>query len=382
MIAKIAIPIVLAILLSSLYFDWQHWCHKKWWKRLLCWLLPVVAVACTVKMAFEPDYFPDNIHELEAYLALLSVFIVPLFLVALCGVVGLWRGKRKLGEGIGWGLTLVAVFFYAYGTFVGSKEFEVRHVELAFDDLPEAFDGYRIVQFSDIHLGTFVDNRVDYLRRAVDSINAQQADAVVFTGDIQNKQPSEIEPHMELLSSIRARDGIFSVLGNHDYCEYIGSKDVFVIGANLGLTRSMQEDMKWTLLNNGRRHIRRDSASIVMAGMENDGEGRFPELGNVNAALAGIRRDEFVIMLEHDPTSWRRKILPHCHAQLTLSGHTHGGQIQLFGWSPAQLIYRECNGLYHAGKRMLYVSKGLGGVIPFRFGAPGEIVVITLRRSK
>jgi hypothetical protein len=116
--------------------------------------------------------------------------------------------------------------------------------------------------------------------------------------------------------------------------------------------------------------------------MENDGEGRFPQLGDIAQTLRRLKRQSFVIMLEHDPTAWKRKILPHSHAQLTLSGHTHGGQFNLFGWSPASLKYREYDGLYRAGDRMLYVTKGLGGVIPFRFGTPGEIVVITLKCKK
>ena len=115
--------------------------------------------------------------------------------------------------------------------------------------------------------------------------------------------------------------------------------------------------------------------------MANDGDGRFPQLGNHNQALWGISRDEFVVMLEHDPSSWRRRILPHTHVQLTLSGHTHGGQINILGWSPARLRCRECQGLYQGGGRALYVSRGIGGVVPFRLNCPAEITVITLRKK-
>ena len=382
MIANIAIPILLAILLCSFYVDRQHLRRRALWLRVLAWLLPLAIMAYTVQLAREPDYFPDDITTIVNYLTVLAVFVVPLFLVSLCGSIMLCFKKRKVGEKVGWGLSVVILLVYIYGAFYGVRQFEVKHVELSFDDLPAEFDGYKIVQFSDAHLGSFAGFRSEVLRLAVDSINAQQADMVVFTGDLQNKCPQEIEPYVGLLSTIQSRDGIFSVLGNHDYCEYIGSKDPFVIGGNMGLTRSLQEDMGWTLLNNAHRRIRRDSVSIVIAGMENDGEGRFPQLGNVNAALSSVSRDEFVIMLEHDPTSWRRKILPHCHAQLTLSGHTHGGQVSLFGWSPAQLSYKEVGGLYRNGSRMLYVSTGVGGAIPFRIGIPNEIVVITLRSNK
>jgi predicted MPP superfamily phosphohydrolase len=212
----------------------------------------------------------------------------------------------------------------------------------------------------------------------VDSINAQKADMIAFTGDIQNKNPSEIEPFMPLLITLKATDGVFSVMGNHDYALY-QKLDPYLAARNEETTISHQMDMKWQMLNNTHRIVRRDSDLVVIAGMENDGEGRFPQKGNINYALWGIDRQQFVIMLEHDPSSWRRKILRKSHAQLTLSGHTHAGQLSLFGWSPVSVAYSEYDGLYQQGQRCLFVSRGLGGVVPFRLGAPGEIVVITLR---
>ena len=315
----------------------------------------------------------------DAYLWIMAALLAILTFVLLL----LCRNKRRkrlrrltpLVLLLGWGS------FY-YGSSAWVRQLEVRHVELAFDDLPEAFDGYKIVLFSHVHLGTLTDSRQALLQRAVDSINAQEADIVAFTGDLQNREPEEIMPYVPLLGSIKAHDGIYSVMGNHDYTMYLDTDDPFIISRNLGLTMGLHEEMGWTLLNNTRQIIRRDTARIVIAGMENDGEGRFPELGNVNTALWGISRNDFVVMLEHDPTSWRRKILPHSHTQLTLSGHTHGGQVALLGWSPASLLYRECGGLYEIRGRRLFVTKGLGGVVPFRLGVPPEIVVITLRTSK
>ena len=127
--------------------------------------------------------------------------------------------------------------------------------------------------------------------------------------------------------------------------------------------------------------LRRGNDSIFIAGMENDGEGRFPQLGNIKDALEGVPYSSFLLMVEHDPTSWRRKILPGSHAQLTLSGHTHGGQMSLLGLSPAMFVYKEHHGFYYAGDRALYVTKGLGGVVPFRLGCSGEIVVFTLKKQ-
>jgi len=293
-----------------------------------------------------------------------------------------WRRMRR--RWLRWAEFLVVAagwYVLVYGTFIGFAKLEVRQVEFASADLPPAFDGYRIVQFSDAHIGTFRGWREPLLRKAVDSINAQHPDLIVFTGDIQNKVPAELLPHIGTLSSLKATDGVCSVLGNHDYTYYSDAGD-FEKTADMGSTCSAQIDMGWHLLNNTYYRVRRNGQSIVIAGMENDGEGRFPELGNISMALQGLTRKSFVVMLEHDPTSWRRKILPHSHCQLTLSGHTHGGQMSLLGLSPAQFKYREWDGMYYIGDRALNVSSGLGGVVPIRFGKSPEIVVITLRHKK
>lgn len=204
---------------------------------------------------------------------------------------------------------------------------------------------------------------------------------VVFTGDLQNMQPGEVLPHEQTLARLHARDGVYSVLGNHDYAQYIHA-DEAVKTANVRYIRESQRRMGWTLLDNAHRVIRRGADSIVIAGMENDGDGRhFPQKGDIARTLHGVSDSSFVVMLQHDPTSWRRKILPQSGAQLTLSGHTHAMQFCLFGWSPSSLIYSEWGGMFYEGNRAINVSTGLGGFIPFRFGVPGEIVVITLKRE-
>ncbi|MDE5784789.1 MAG: metallophosphoesterase family protein [Prevotella sp.] len=272
--------------------------------------------------------------------------------------------------------------FFLYGAYVGIGQLEVRHIELAFDDLPSAFDGYRIVQFSDAHVATLTGSRCRILENAVDSINAQQADMVVFTGDLQNKEPSEIEPFRELLSNIQAADGVYSVMGNHDYPLYVKA-DSCELERHIAQRRSEDDTLGWHLLVNSHCCIHRGADSIVIAGMDNDGDGkRFPQYGNIPLTLMDVGREAFVVMLEHDPSAWQRKILPQSHTQLTLSGHTHGGQVSLFGWSPADIAYTESRGLYAVDNRYIYVSAGLSGVVPFRIGTPPEIVVITLRKKK
>ncbi len=380
MIAKILIPILLVVFLTHLYFDLTFLRRLRRWKRLLCWLVPVAASGYVLSMAFLPNYFPRSVTLLSVFMAFLVCGVVPLALIALFSCLARWL-KRRFFAFVGWGLAVVVIVVYAYGSLVGFYEFEVRRVEIAFDDLPPAFDGYRIVQFSDVHLGTLTGRRHAILERLVDSINAQKADIVVFTGDLQNMHPDEIVPDTALLSRLEATDGVCSVLGNHDGSFYVDG-DYVDKAINEERTIGLQQDMGWRVLVNSRRYLYRGQDSIVMAGMANDGEGRFPANGNINNALWNVNRNQFVVMLEHDPTSWRRKILRSSHTQLTLSGHTHSAQFSLFGWSPAAFRYREYDGLYEIAGRYLFVSKGVGGVIPFRFGAKGEIVVITLRSKQ
>lgn len=307
-------------------------------------------------------------------------WVVLLMLSVLAGVVLYLQHRRW----VRWCVSSLMLLIWAgflYGSYVGFSQFRVLEVEYASADLPEAFDGYRILQFGDAHLGTFEGKRRELLERMVDSIKAQHADMIVFTGDLQNKHPDEVTSFMKLLSSIKAPDGVYSVLGNHDYPDYLGTDDPFEISGLTGRSVENHKLLGWDLLCNSHRFIHRGNDSIVIAGMDNDGEGRFPQNGDISQTLSRVHRNQFVVMLEHDPSSWRRKILPHCHAQLTLSGHTHGGQLSLFGWSPASLRYKEYSGIYRMGGRALCVTQGIGGVIPFRLGTPAEIVVITLKRK-
>jgi hypothetical protein len=313
----------------------------------------------------------------DAYIWLLALAMTLLSLLAFL----LLRRSRHWARWLPVLLVLAGWYVLLYGAFVGISQLKVRHVEFASKDLPAAFDGYRIVQFSDAHVGSYGGWRQEYLRRAVDSINAQRADLIVFTGDLQNKQASDIAPYGQLLSGLKAADGVYSVLGNHDYPMYIDADD-YQKEQLLAETCEAEERLRWKLLVNSHRFLYRGGDSIVIAGMENDGEGRFPQLGNITRSLYGLNTKSFVVMLEHDPTAWRRKILPKSHCQLTLSGHTHGGQFELLGWTPAQFRYREYGGMYYMGERALNVSSGLNGVIPIRFGVAPEIVVITLKQKK
>lgn len=308
---------------------------------------------------------------------LMGLVVVPLVVALICR----WLLPRKYYLKVISVLTLLIWGLVGYGYFVGFEQLEIREIEYACSDLPEAFDGYRIVHFSDAHIGTYTGSRQWLLQRAVDTINALRPDIVLFTGDLQNVYPDELDVQVPILSQLKAHDGVMSVLGNHDYAIYQDCDEAQKQRNNKHTIQS-ERKMGWTLLLNENRIIRRDSDSIVIAGMENWGKmKRMPRRGDVKKSLTGISDSAFVVMMQHDPTCWREKILPECKAQLTLSGHTHGGQVSLLGLSPASLSYDEWGGVYEQDGRTLIVSTGLGALIPFRLGMPGEIVVITLRKK-
>ena len=312
-----------------------------------------------------------------------GIFLLIGFVIAplLCYGVCRWLLPRRWRCKIGVAGAAVIILLTAYGWTFGSQQLTVRPVTIVCSDLPQAFDGYRIVQFSDAHVGTMTGWRKAMLQRAVDSIMNQRADMIVFTGDLQNIEPHELPEHLAQLSRLKAPDGVYSVLGNHDYAVY-QKADSATKAANCRLTCEYERRAGWQLLLNEHRTIRRGSDSLIVAGMENWGVAkRMPHRGDVGKTLAGLQRSAFVVMLEHDPSAWRARILPESWAQLTLSGHTHGGQLRLFGWSPVSFTYDEWGGLYHEGRRHLFVSTGLGGLIPIRLGISGEIVVITLKKT-
>ena len=395
MIARAPYLFLLLILIPDLYLDRHYWRHRMTpGKRFAYWLPSIILVIYTIILTYEKDFIPENPVKLYVYLILLGLIAIPKAVFMLCSITGLGLGKlfhrkkRRVFKNYGnlIGLLCVPVIWYIvlYGSFIGFNKLEVNRHTYRSPDLPEDFDGYKVVVLSDIHVGSYTKRNQYVLQRAIDSINAQRPDLIVFTGDIQNTVPQEIYQHLDILSSLKAKDGIYSVLGNHDYGDYICGNTARKV-ANCRETMSLEQQMGWTLLMNEHRVINRNKSSIIIAGMENDGDGiRFPQKGDIGRTLG--RKEEsgmrpFVLMLEHDPSSWRRKIIPDGRAQLTLSGHTHKMQFTLFGWCPMTLLGKEVTGWYKEGQQSLFVTAGLGGLIPFRFGATGEIVVLTLRKE-
>ena len=391
MIARAPYLFILLIIIPDLYFDFHYWRRKYSLGQRFCrWLPTIGLVVYTIYLMYEKNFIPDNPNILYIYLLLLGLIAIPKLVYMLCSITGLTFSKlihrksskhpaKNYGNLIG--LVCVPVIWYIvlYGSFIGFNKVEVNRQTFTSPDLPKAFDGYKVALFSDAHVGSYTARNEHVLKKAIELINAQHPDMIVYTGDIQNTQPQDIYRHMDVLSSLRAKDGIYSILGNHDYGDYICGNTAKKV-ANMRETISLEKQMGWTLLMNEHRYIDRGKSHIIIAGMENDGDGiRFPQKGNIKKALKGINDDDFILMLEHDPSSWRRRIIPDGRAQLTLSGHTHKMQFALFDWCPMSLTGKEVNGWYTEDEQTLFVTAGLGGLIPFRFGAPGEIAVITLK---
>lgn len=387
MIARAPYLFLMLIIIPDLYFDLHYWRHRlSIEKRILRWLPTVALIAYTLVLTYEENFIPDNPTLLYLYLLLLGFIAVPKAVFMLCSITGLgfcklFRRKKNYGNIIGLLVVPVLWFILIYGSFVGFQKMEVNHQTYTSSDIPKAFNGYKIVLFSDAHVGSYTEKSQWILQRAVDSINAQKPDMIVFTGDLQNIQPKDIILHQDILSQLKAKDGVYSVLGNHDYAKYVNCNEAKK-AENCRQTIQIERQMGWTLLLNEHRTIRRGKNQMIIAGMENDGDGKkFPQKGNIKKTLKGVSDKDFTIMLEHDPSSWRRKIIPDGRAQLTLSGHTHNMQFALFGWSPISVTGKEVNGWYQEGAQSLFVTAGLGGLIPFRFGATGEIVVLTLQSN-
>ena len=388
MIARAPYLFLLLIIIPDLYFDLHYWRHKyALGRRFFHWLPTIGLVAYTIHLMYEKNFIPDNPTIIYIYIFLIGLIAVPKMVYMLFSMTGLlcchlFHRRNNYGNLLG--LLCVPILWYVliYGSFVGFSKLEVNRHTYTSPDLPKAFNGYRIIQFSDAHVGSYTGSRKQILQRAIDSINALRPDLIVFTGDLQNAKPEELYNQMDILSQLKAKDGVYSVLGNHDYAKYVNCSEAEK-EANCREIISLEKQLGWTLLRNEHHYIERGKSQMVIAGMENDGDGKhFPQKGNISKTLKGVDDDDFILMLEHDPSSWRRKIIPDGRAQLTLSGHTHKMQFSLFGWCPLSLTGKEVNGWYHQDSQSLFVSAGLGGLIPFRFGAPGEIAVITLKAQQ
>jgi len=294
--------------------------------------------------------------------------------------------RRKLISQIAVGLAAIPFTSLLYGMFRGKYNFKVLTYELEYDDLPEAFEGFKITQISDIHSGSF-DNpkKVQY---GVDLVNAQGSDVVFFTGDLVNNKAEEILPWIETFKKINAKHGVYSVLGNHDYGDYMRWESPEAKKKNMQALEKAQKQMGWDLLLNQSRFIEKDGQRIAVIGVENWGSG-FKQVGDLNKALTDVSEKDFKILMSHDPSHWEAEVLPHpFKIHLTLSGHTHGMQfgIEIPGWikwSPVKWRYKQWAGVYQESDQRLNVNRGFGYLAyPGRVGIWPEVTVITLTKSK
>lgn len=305
------------------------------------------------------------------------VISIPKLVFTLCSILsGLLRtGVYGLVFSIAAGLFTMG--YVLYGIVEGTHHFRLRSLSIAFDSLPKGFDGFRIVHISDIHTGNW-SGREKYLEEAVDIVNSQDADIVLITGDLVNNLASETDEFMPLLKRLKSRYGTYSVLGNHDYGTYVRWDSEADRERNLKSLIAKQEEMGWTMLNNDNRILYCKGDSIMLAGVENMGKPPFLDRGDLDRALKGSE-GLFCILMSHDPSSWRERVVGKTDVQLTLSGHTHDMQVNIFGFSPSYFLYPEHNGLYKADGQALFVNIGLGYVVPIRLGAWPEITVLELK---
>lgn len=327
-------------------------------------------------------------------MAVLAVLICVLAVSGIAALAGASFRKFFL-RGL-WALLLPPLVFL-YGMTVGRNTCRVSEVEVCDPRVPVQFDGYRVVQISDMHLES-VRGRERFLSSVVEKINSLDPDLILFTGDLVTSHPDEILGFEPILSSLEAADGVYSVLGNHDYCIYRHWEADSLRAEAVRTLVERETSLGWKVLMNESVNICRDSASagdsaavISVAGVENISQtSYFPSYGDLDKAMAGVR-GSFTIFMTHDPTHWHKAVAEYPDIALTLSGHTHAMQLSILGWSPSRYLFKEYRGLYlkqvasgdgSGEDALLYVNIGLGETaLPSRVGTPPEITLFTLRHA-
>ncbi len=296
------------------------------------------------------------------------------------GIGLLWAPASSVFNIIGVVVVIVWICMALYGSIEGWKKVTVENVTVSSPKIPEAFNGYKIVQLSDFHIGTYADSP-ETVTRIVNEVNSLNPDLIVFTGDLVNSSSEEITQFKNILSELKARDGVLSVLGNHDYCLYRDYKAPDTPEKELAKVVNTEDEIGWRLLRNNSYIIKRGNDSIAIVGVDNAGSRMFPDKSDLPKAIRNLSSDSFKILLSHDPSHWRREVLPTTDIDLTLSGHTHAMQFKLGNWSPSKWTYPEWGGMYEDGMQKLYVSTGIGENIAFRFGAWPQIALLTLHEE-
>ena len=296
------------------------------------------------------------------------------------------KSRRKFVSQIGLGIAAVPFLSLIYGITIGKYNYKVIKQSIFFPDLPDAFDGFTITHISDIHSGSF-DNS-EKINYAIDLVNEQNSDLILLTGDIVNTHAKEMHPWIETFNRIKTHEyGKYSVLGNHDYGEYVTWPNSAAKEENFQAIKQLYSDIDFKLLLNEHTFIEKGGQKIALVGVENWGH-NFKQAGDLNKAAGQLNKEEFKILMSHDPSHWEH-VVQHDdkHFHLTLSGHTHGMQFGIeipgyFKWSLAQYVYKQWAGLYENLGRYVYVNRGFGfHAYPGRVGIMPEITVLKLKKG-
>ena len=359
----------------------RHWKNK--WLRYAYGLPSLVLIVSMVILFTSFSAHPGSMGRLGIFLVCFLCVNVPKAIFTLTSLLFRYISKRInhsfYETYIASAIALYTLGILVFGATEGKQHFQVIEETIECKDLPQEFDGYRIVQISDLHVGSWNGNTKP-LEKAVNQINNLQPDLIVFTGDLVNNLATELDAYLPVLSQLKAKHGVYSVLGNHDYATYIHWNNEQDRVENLQSLQAKQAQMGWKLLNNSHVKLKFGTDSIALIGVENSGNPPFPNHARLKEASAGTE-GMFKVLLSHDPSHWRREVLKNTDIQLMLSGHTHNMQTRIFGFTPSAFIYPEHSGLYREGNQMLYVNIGLGFLLyPMRLGAWPEITLLTFKK--
>jgi predicted MPP superfamily phosphohydrolase len=400
------IPVVIVLLIEVYAFQAFRTVFNFKWSLSIYILVSVVLVAFLI-YSFNTPNPNGSFTGVRAYAIGLFLSVLILKLVIICtlfaeDIVRLFYGvfqklftsssfeipsRRRFVSTLAIGLGSIPFLGLLYGMYKGKYNYKVLTYELEFDDLPAAFDGYQITQISDLHCGSF-DNKVK-VNYGIDLINEQNSDAILFTGDLVNNKADEMNQWKTDFAKLKAKDGVYSILGNHDYGDYYNWESSQAKVNNLNQLKEIQQEMGWKLLLDEHHSIEKGNQKIAFVGVENWGKGGFKQKGDLDKATSKLSVSDFKILMSHDPSHWDAIAKNHPKKmQLTLSGHTHGMQfgIEIPGWfkfSPVQFRYPHWAGIYKEADKVLNVNRGFGYLAyPGRIGIWPEITVIKLKRKE
>lgn len=395
------------LIITGIFFALEFYIYQAFktvtnnhWLRVAYWAITLIAYLFFIYEILNFKRTDRDHHRVQLVASLFLIFFLPkLFIIFFLLIEDLYRGIRFLFQSFGGGenylperrqfLSFIGIgsaamlsAFFIDGIIFGKYRHSVRKVKIKIKNLPASFKGYRIIQISDVHSGSFF--HPEKLQKAIDLINEQKADLILFTGDMVNNYAHEFEPFVPLFSSIQSKDGKLSILGNHDYGDYGEWKSAEEKAENVPHLIQLQAKAGFQMLRNEHRIIEKNGEKLYILGVENWGEKPFPQYGDLDKAAAGVPPESAKILMSHDPTHFDRIVKKHpSNVQLTLSGHTHGMQFGIdlknVRWSPVQYRYPKWADLYESEGKSLYVNRGFGVIgYPGRVGIEPEITLFEL----